>query len=120
MSDFYISEVTSHALPRKTPNKVRRRPLCDLKCRKDRNDELYLTIFNVKGKKNNQTSASDADRETLALGSTDNAGNLVNPSFPPYPFTLGLRFFGLHRGPMLDSFLSNRHRRVQKSRVYLS
>ena len=29
-------------------------------------------------KKNNQTSASDADREIPILGSTDNAGNEVN------------------------------------------
>ena len=33
--------------------------------------------FNIKDKKNNQTSVSDADRKILTLGSTDNAGNLV-------------------------------------------
>ena len=30
------------------------------------------------GKKNNQTSGSDADRDTPTLGSSDNAGNEVN------------------------------------------
>ena len=30
------------------------------------------------GKKNNQSSVSDADREVRTLGSTDNAGNSVN------------------------------------------
>ena len=35
-------------------------------------------IFNVMGKKNNQTYVSDADLEMPTLGSTDNAGNLVN------------------------------------------
>ena len=34
--------------------------------------------FNVIGKKNNQTSASDADQEIPTLGTTDNAGNSVN------------------------------------------
>ena len=33
---------------------------------------------NVIGKKNNQTSVSDSDRESLTLGSTNNAGNSVN------------------------------------------
>ena len=35
-------------------------------------------IFNVVGKKNNQTSVSDEDREIPILGSTDNAGNSEN------------------------------------------
>ena len=35
-------------------------------------------MFNVMGKKNNQTSVSDADREIPTLGSTDNAENSVN------------------------------------------
>ena len=34
--------------------------------------------FNIIGKKNTQTSVSDADREIQTLGSTDNAGNSVN------------------------------------------
>ena len=34
--------------------------------------------FNVIGKKNNQTSVSDADREIPTLGLTNNAGNSVN------------------------------------------
>ena len=37
-----------------------------------------LIVFNIIGKKNNQTLVSDADREIPTLGSTDNAGNLVN------------------------------------------
>ena len=44
----------------------------------NRNDEYHLIFFNLIGKKNNQTSISDADREILTLGSTDNAGNTVN------------------------------------------
>ena len=37
----------------------------------------FKTI-NVPGKKSNQTPISDADREILTLGSTDNAGSSVN------------------------------------------
>ena len=36
------------------------------------------TIYSLIGKKNNQSSISDADQEVPALGSTDNAGNEVN------------------------------------------
>ena len=40
---------------------------------------LFKTsIFPVIGKKNNQSSVSDADREIPTFGSTDNAKNLVN------------------------------------------
>ena len=60
-------------------------------------------MFNVIGKKNNQTSVSDADREIPTLGSTDNAGNSGEPSFWHCPLTLGLGFLGLHRKPMIDS-----------------
>ena len=35
-------------------------------------------IFPIIGKKNNQSSVSDADREIPTLGSTDNAGNSIN------------------------------------------
>ena len=35
-------------------------------------------MFNVIGKKNNQTLISDADRKIQTLGSADNAGNSVN------------------------------------------
>ena len=60
---------------------------------------LFKTsIFHRIGKKNKQSSVSDADREIPTLGSTDNAGNLVNHSF-----TLGLGFLCLHRRPMIDS-----------------
>ena len=37
--------------------------------------------FNVIGKKNNQASVCDADREIPTLGFTDNAGNSVNLVF---------------------------------------
>ena len=52
--------------------------------------------FNVIGKKNNQTSVSDADRQIPTLGSTDNAGNSVNfvSGFWYYPFTFGFGVFG--------------------------
>ena len=52
--------------------------------------------FNVIGKKNNQTSVSDADRQIPTLGSTDNAGNSVSlvSGFWYYPFTFGLGVFG--------------------------
>ena len=36
-----------------------------------------MSIFSIIGKKNNQPSVSDADREISTLGSTDNAGNSV-------------------------------------------
>ena len=37
-----------------------------------------MIIFNIIGKKKNQTSVSAADWEIPTLGSTDNAGNLVS------------------------------------------
>ena len=40
--------------------------------------EMLNNNLNVIGKKNNQTSDSDADREIPILGSTDKAGNSVN------------------------------------------
>ena len=40
------------------------------------NDKTIICY--VIGKKKNQTLVSDADREIPILGSTDNAGNLVN------------------------------------------
>ena len=46
-----------------------------------RNDECYLIIFNVIGKKNIQTLVSDADREILTLGLTNNTRNSVNLVF---------------------------------------
>ena len=47
-------------------------------CHDKRNDGCYLMIFIVIGKKYNQTSVSDADREIPTFGSSDNAGNSVN------------------------------------------
>ena len=43
-----------------------------------RNHHLKASIFPIIGKKNNQSSASDADQEIPTLGSTDNAGNSIN------------------------------------------
>ena len=51
-------------------------------------------IFIVIGKKNNKTSASDADREIPKLRSTDNAGDSVNLVSG---IIRGLGFLGLHR-----------------------
>ena len=39
---------------------------------------MINNIFYVKGKKNNQSSVSDADRDIPTLESTDNAGNSIN------------------------------------------
>ena len=39
---------------------------------------MLNNFFNVIGKKNNQTSVFDADREIPTLGSTDIAENLVS------------------------------------------
>ena len=73
----FRNDVTD-ALPRKTTNDVRRRSLCDKNVIDKRNDERYLIIFTVIRKNNNQTSICDAGREIPILGSSDNAGNLVN------------------------------------------
>ena len=51
-------------------------------------------MFNVKDKKNNQTSVSDTDREIPTLG---------KPCFRHYPCSLGLGFLGLHRGPIANN-----------------
>ena len=70
---------------------------------------LFKTsIFQRKGKKNNQSSVSDADREIPTLGSTNNAGNSVNPRFQHCPSTLGLGFLGLHQRPMIESMYPKR------------
>ena len=62
-----------------------------------------LIVFNIIGKKNNQTLVSDADREIPTLGSTDNAGNLVNLVSCIIRLISGLIFFCLHQRPILDS-----------------
>ena len=61
-------------------------------------------IFNVIGKKNNQTSVSDADREIPTLGSMDDAKNSVS-----LVFTFRLGFLCLHRRPMRDPILLYHH-----------
>ena len=63
---------------------------------------IFFPIQEI-GKKNNQSSISDADREMPTLGSTDNAGNSVNLVSGVIRFSLGLGFLGLHRRPMTDS-----------------
>ena len=47
---------------------------------------------NSRDKKNNQTFVSDADREVLTLGSTDNAGNSLNLVSGIVRLPLGLDF----------------------------
>ena len=42
------------------------------------NDDYVIIFIPVVGKKNNQTSVSEADQEIPTLGSTDNAGHSVN------------------------------------------
>ena len=59
--------------------------------------------FNVIGKKNNQISVSNADREILTLGSTKNAGNSVNLVSGIIRLPSGLEFHALHRRPMIVS-----------------
>ena len=59
-----------------------------------RNDEWHWIIFYVIGKKKNQTSVSDADREITTLGSTDNAGNSVNLVSGIFPFTIEISLSG--------------------------
>ena len=59
-------------------------------------------MFNIIGKKNNQTSVSDADQEIPTVGSTDTVGNSVN-LVSGIVRLHGLGFLGLHRKPMLDS-----------------
>ena len=56
------------------------------------NDECYLMIYNVIGKKNNQTLVSGADQEIPTLESTDNAGNSVNLVFSIIRLPSGLNF----------------------------
>ena len=59
----------------------------------------------VIGKTNNQTSISDADRKIETLPSTHNDANSVDLISRHYPFTLGLKFLGLHWRPMVHSFI---------------
>ena len=60
-------------------------------------------ILNDIGKKNNQTSVSYAGGEIPTLGSTDNAGNLVNLVSGIIHLPFGLEFLCLHQRPMKDS-----------------
>ena len=71
----------------------------------ERNDGCSITIFNVIGKKNNQTPVSDVNRE------------IPKPRFRHYPLTLGLGFLGLHRRTMTDSISLNRTRLHAETRL---
>ena len=53
-------------------------------------------MFNIIGKKNNQTSVSDADQEIPTVGLTDTVGNSVN-LVSGIGRLHGLGFLGLHR-----------------------
>ena len=56
-----------------------------------RNDELRKIIFNVIGKKYNQTTIYDADREIPTIRSTDNwEKNLISNFFRSDPFSCSL------------------------------
>ena len=79
-SELLISEVMSVSFPppRKTPNDVRNRSLCDVKCQKIKeatNDKIIN--FNVIDKRNNQ-HWSQLQIEKSQPSGTDNAGNTVN------------------------------------------
>ena len=50
-------------------------------------------FFYVIGKKNNQTSVSDADRDIPTLGSTNNAGNSENLASGIIRYPSGWNFF---------------------------
>ena len=64
---------------------------------------MIFNNFNVVGKKNNQTSISDVDREISTLGSTDNAGNSVNLISGIIRLHIGSGFLYLHQRAMIDS-----------------
>ena len=64
---------------------------------------VKTSIFERIGKKNNQSSFSDADREIPTLWSTDSTGNSVIPRFWHHPFIFGLGFLCQHGRPMIDS-----------------
>ena len=68
------------------------------------NDKIIM--FNVIGKKNNQTSVSYADRKIPTLGSTDNAGNLVNLISSIIHLPLGWDFSICIGGQCLILFIS--------------
>ena len=89
-----MSVVCKHSLcaVTKTLNEVHTR-LIDVHTRLIVNILFQTSIFPIIGKKNNQSSVSDADREIPTIKSTDNAGNSI---YRLYPFTLGLGFLGLH------------------------
>ena len=85
---------------RETSNDVRSWPSNNVFCK---NFKEIIRFYSIIGKKYNQLSASDADREIPTLGPTDNAGNEVNRRFRQHPLALGLGFLCLHQKPMIDS-----------------
>ena len=73
------------------------------------NVPFTTSIFQRIGKKNNQSSVTDADREITTLGSKDNAGNSVNliSGIIRSPSVWDLGFLYLHRSSMIDSIFPN-------------
>ena len=67
-----------------------------------RNAKGYKILFNAIGKKNNQTSVFDADREIATPGSKDNAGKSVNLVSGIIRSPLGWNFSICSR-PIVDS-----------------
>ena len=68
---------------------------------KEMTDNNKITIFNVIGKENNQTS--DVDREIPTLKSTDNAGVSVKLVSGIIRFALRLGYLCLQRILMIES-----------------
>ena len=66
-----------------------------------RNDEILLIIFNVKGKKNNQSSISNADVKFQPSGQW-----IMPETFPALSVYHRLGCLGLHRRPVFDSITS--------------
>ena len=58
-----------------TKNYVRSWAPYSINCRSSKE---IIRFYSIIGKKTNQLSVSDADQEIPTLGSTDNAGNMVN------------------------------------------
>ena len=76
-------------------------------CKNIEGNNMNFVIKNIFfpkiGKKNDQTTVSDADRDITSLGSSENVGKTC---FREYPFTLGFGFLSQHWKPMTDLFVS--------------
>ena len=64
-------------------------------------------MFNVIGKRNNQTPVADADRKSQTSGERE-MPEMRFTEFPAFPVCPRVGFFGLHRNPMLDSIFLSR------------